>query len=105
MQVCEVQGSLWMPNLGFPNPSRWAWEMLGSRVYSDKICPSGGIWDRLVRQGKSARGLGFHRPPGPKFSGSPIHPDRHRPSVVNPGLCGPLGQNSCKPWEIRGSLV
>ena len=80
-------------------------EMLGSRVYSDGICPSGGIRDPLVRPGKSARGSGFRRPPGPKFSGSPIRPDGHRPSVVNPGFCGPLGQNSRKPREIGGSLV
>ena len=84
---------------------RTGMEMLGSRVYSEGICPSGGIRDPLVRSGKSARGSGFRRPPGPKFSGSPIRPGGHRPSVVNPGFCGPLGQNSRKPREIRGSPV
>ena len=105
VQVCEVRGSPRMPNVGFPCPSGRAWEMLGSRVYSDESCPSRGIRDPLVRSGKSVQGLGFRRLHEPKFLGSPIRPDGHRPSVVNLGFCGPLGQNLHKPREIRGSLV
>lgn len=84
---------------------RTGMEMLDSCVYSDGICRGGGIRDPLVRPSKSVRGSGFRRPPGPMFSGSPIRPNGHRPSVVNLGFCGPLGQNSRKPREIRGSLV
>ena len=80
-----------MPNLGFPYPSKWAWEMLGSHVYSDEICPSRGIQDPLVWSGKSQQGSGFCHLPGHKFLGSPICPDGRHPSVVNPRIYGPLG--------------
>ena len=79
--------------------------MLGSCVYSDEICPSRGIQDPLVQSGKSVQGSSFRCLLEHKFSGSPIHPNEHCPSVVNPGFCGLLGWNSHKPWEIQGSLV
>ena len=123
VQVWELQGSLTQQDGGracrcvrfedLPRHQTWGslvhpyghgkcWVLVSTRT---EFVQAGGIRDPLVRSGKSARGLGFRRLPRPKFSGCPIRLDGHHPSVVIPRFCGPLGQNSRKPWEIRGSLV